>query len=286
MTLRSHQHNPSNETSLRDLRGWKVYAGGDDDAVGEVDDILVDADGGARYLSIDLDDADGRRVLLPVGQARTDADEEEIRVTGLSRARLHQAPTYSGDPASVDDRHERRLWTSYDESYDSEDRYAHPSYRDDHAWSDDEARNGDGDHRLGKVGRLDDYEVHDDDPDPRGWKVIGANGETLGVVAYLLGDTARMRVVYLVVEVDRELFDEDRHVLVPVGHATLDADEHRVHVSALDKTRLGSLEPYSEGVLDREYEARVCRVYDESYTGDRRYDHPRFRDDSVATARA
>lgn len=280
MALKSHTHDRSAERSL-DPRGWKVYSRVDDERVGKVDDVLTDQSGQARYFSLALEGGNGRRVLLPAGHASTDPAEERVWVGSLTTEDLGAAPAYSGDPSSIDEGYEHRLWSSYEEEHRPESYYHRPEYRG-RGWG--RGRQEAGGDNLGRVDRLDDVKVASDDPDPRGWKVTGSDGREIGKVDYLLGDTERMRVVYLVVAVDREIFGKDRHVLVPVGHADLDLDGKRVRVDALDRQRLDVLEPYSEegGPLEREREERLLRTYSESYTGERRYQHPRFRGEGAA----
>src|SRR5688572_24172684 len=96
---------------------------------------------------------------------------------------------------------------------------------------------------------LKDYKVSSDDPDVRGWDIIGRDGRKIGDVNDLLVDTAAMRVRYLDVELDRDLLAKapaipgmaptgtmgaQRHVLVPIGTARLDEDHDRIYVDSLD----------------------------------------------------
>ena len=67
-----------------DIRGWDVLAA-DGTKVGEVEDLLVDtAQMRVRYLDVELDDdrfgVDDRHVLLPIGQARLDDDDDNVLV--------------------------------------------------------------------------------------------------------------------------------------------------------------------------------------------------------------
>lgn len=266
-----------------DFRRYAVYSRVDDDQVGTVDDVLTDESGTTRYLSVSVKGGDGRRVLVPVGHATADRSERRVWVEDLGREGLHRTPAYTGDPATVDADYEHRLTRSYDEARAQDGHYSSPHYRN-RGWG--HGRAGSTGQALAKVDRLHDVKVASDDPDPRGWKVVGRDGTTLGKVDHLLGDTERMRVVYLVVDVDRKLFGEERHVLVPVGHAALDRDHETVRVDALDRQRLDAIEPYREGGLDRDRETRLLRQYDEPYTGDRRYDHPRYGVEGVRAQRS
>ena len=67
-----------------DVRGWDVVAS-DGTEVGEVEDLLVDTISmKVRYLDVELDDdrfgVDDRHVLVPIGQARLDDDNDDVLV--------------------------------------------------------------------------------------------------------------------------------------------------------------------------------------------------------------
>jgi uncharacterized protein (TIGR02271 family) len=83
-----------------DVRGWTVVLG-NDEKIGKVDDLIIDpAAGKVRYLDVDVDRSAGldrdRHVLVPIGGAQLDRDEEEVVLTGMSRAALLKLPDYDG----------------------------------------------------------------------------------------------------------------------------------------------------------------------------------------------
>lgn len=100
--------------------------------------------------------------------------------------------------------------------------------------------------RLARLEDLDDYQVVDGEPDPRGWNVKTADGTRVGRVDSLVADTAAMQVRYLDVELDRKALrlDEDRHVLVPIGDARLDDDEDDVRLLSTTPAQLLAMPPY------------------------------------------
>jgi len=73
---------------------------GNDDVIGKVDDLIIDASAGkVRYLDVDLDrKAVGlereRHVLVPITNAQLDTNEEEVVLNGLSREALLKLPEY------------------------------------------------------------------------------------------------------------------------------------------------------------------------------------------------
>ncbi len=100
--------------------------------------------------------------------------------------------------------------------------------------------------RLARLDDLDDFEVADGEPDPRGWDVKTADGTKIGEVASLVADTAAMEVRYLDVELDRKAMGlkEDRHVLVPIGTARLDDSEDEVRLLTLTIAQVTAMPPY------------------------------------------
>ena len=87
---------------LPDVRGWEVQAG-DGEHVGEVRNLIVDRLAGrVRYLELELasvfaDRDGGRRVLLPVGLAVLDENEDVVRVLTASATDVLGIEQYGGD---------------------------------------------------------------------------------------------------------------------------------------------------------------------------------------------
>jgi hypothetical protein len=84
-----------------DVRGWEVILGSDE-AIGEVDDLIIDPSAGkVRYLDVELDrKAVGlerdRHVLIPISTAQIDTGDEQVVLAGLNRATLLKLPEYDG----------------------------------------------------------------------------------------------------------------------------------------------------------------------------------------------
>jgi photosynthetic reaction center H subunit len=113
--------------------------------------------------------------------------------------------------------------------------------------------------RLVPLHDLKDFKVAKEDPDARGWKVIGADGERFGKVKDLIVDPREMKARYLDVEVDRRLFNEDhdRHLLVPIGAATLDREDDKVFVPFIDRNSIAGYPAYQGGPITEDYEYAV-----------------------------
>lgn len=134
--------------------------------------------------------------------------------------------------------------------------------------------------RMEKV--EDDYQVAEDDPDVRGWDVITNAGEKIGEVDELIVDTSAMKVRYLDVEIDNNLLDTDeRHILIPIGSASLDRDKHHVKVTYLEKASLANYPAYNGASISRDYEHKIMSALSPTYqtgsiSNDRFYEGEHF----------
>ena len=117
-------------------------------------------------------------------------------------------------------------------------------------------------HQLGRLSDFDDYEVADGSLDVRGWDVIGSDGVKYGEVENLIVDPQEMRARYLEVELNKDLTpdDEERHLLVPIGMASLDEENDRVYLGDIDRVTLTQIPAYDGGPITREYENSIRTV--------------------------
>lgn len=124
-------------------------------------------------------------------------------------------------------------------------------------WNMDETR------RLAPLDELADYKIAGDDPDVRGWDVEAAGGKKIGEVHDLIVDTAAMKVRYLDVDVDNDVLntDEDRHILVPVGCASLHEDDNEVVIDNITVEQLLEVPAFAHGAITRDFESSVRTCY-------------------------
>lgn len=136
---------------------------------------------------------------------------------------------------------------------------------------------------LYRLDELSDYKVADDYSDVRGWKVIDADNRTIGEVDDLLVNKAAERVVYLDVEVDKDLVEDgheaygtsvsegaheflnkdgDNHLIIPIGSVTIDKEHKHVLSNDIRYDTFKRTNRFRKGQeIDREYETRVFGVY-------------------------
>ncbi|WP_051718428.1 PRC-barrel domain-containing protein [Hymenobacter sp. IS2118] len=115
---------------------------------------------------------------------------------------------------------------------------------------------------LRRLRDLTDFEVADDNPDVRGWVVRGGDGHALGQVHELIVDPVALKVRYLDVELDARFQrgPHENHILLPIGVASLDAEDDNVFVTALNAETVLSYPPYIELQVTREYEEAMLRA--------------------------
>lgn len=105
-----------------DIRGWEVKAGGR--KIGKVDDLIVDLSAmQVRYMDVEIDHdvfsaagrgelkEDQRHVLIPIGTAQLDDDNDDVIVSGLDTARLGEYPTHTR--GQIDREHEQSILAFY-----------------------------------------------------------------------------------------------------------------------------------------------------------------------------
>ncbi|BAS56487.1 MULTISPECIES: DUF2382 domain-containing protein [Leptolyngbya] len=79
-----------------DVIGLDLYSG--NDKIGSVEDVLVDDNGAFRYLVINTGVwILGKKVLMPIGQARIVYGERRVYANGLTKAQVEDLPEYDPD---------------------------------------------------------------------------------------------------------------------------------------------------------------------------------------------
>lgn len=203
-----------------DVRGWRVRTGEDRHKVGKVDDMLVDESGTPRYLDVDLG-LRRKHVLLPLEYARADAAEKVVWVDRMTRERFREVPPFALEPEVLNEDFERRLDAVYGGAAARKEPELPPI-------------SGGGTLELRRLGDKDEYQTTGDDP--RGWKVLTADGTEVGKVSGLLIDPSLMQGRFLDVTLDEKtlgLERVDRHILIPVNRTRLSSRRKRVVVGGL-----------------------------------------------------
>ena len=275
MALRSisDAKNVRYEDGTHDLRNFNARTSESHDTIGTIDDVLVDDRGRARYVCVQHA-SDKRHTLIPAGSVQSDRGSRSVVIPPMSYGSV---PEYRHGSTKVDNDYERRVTSAYDTGI-ARDRYdERPDYRT-RGWgtgSDRASTN-----KLERLDKLDDYKVADGDSDPRGWKVIGRDKKTLGEVEHLIGDTGSMRVRYLVVKLERGI-GKGGNILIPTGHVDLDTKRNRVISRGLDSDCMKNMPAYTGGAVTGDFEQQISTACEKSYEGERRYEHPRYRDENL-----
>jgi hypothetical protein len=121
----------------------------------------------------------------------------------------------------------------------------------------------DKDLRLTRLEELKGFQVADGDHDIRGWEVRTPDDRKIGKVEELIVDPVERRVRYMEVKVDRKAlgWDDDRHILVPIGTARLNDDKHDVLIERLPAQGLAGAPAYKRGPITRDYETSLRNYY-------------------------
>jgi hypothetical protein len=108
-----------------------------------------------------------------------------------------------------------------------------------------------------------DFRLAKGAPNLRGWTVYGSDNDKVGSVTQMLVDPVAMKVKYLDVDVDDDLFGlvDDRHVLVPLEHAELRERNQDVWVQGLPAREIASLPAYLGGPVDPLLEEASARAF-------------------------
>ena len=154
----------------------------------------------------------------------------------------------------------------------------------------------DKDIRLTRLEELKGFQVADGDHDIRGWEVRTPDDRKIGKVEELIVDPTERRVRYMEVKVGRKAlgWDDDRHILVPIGTARLNDAKHDVLIERLPAQGLAGAPAYKRGPITRDYETSLRNYYGATsvsdpgdYYKDDLYDDTRMRtrhDDKRADA--
>lgn len=94
-----------------DIRGWDVKSS-NGKKIGEVEELILDAQKKkVRYMVVDLDDnelnLDDRKVLIPIGLAELDKEDDVVLLRSVTPDQLRALPTY--DASNLDEETERTI---------------------------------------------------------------------------------------------------------------------------------------------------------------------------------
>lgn len=132
------------------------------------------------------------------------------------------------------------------------------------------------DHRkLYRLHELSDYKVASHYPDIRGWNIVDADNQKIGEVDDLVVNKAEERVVYLDVEVDKKIMDNqdqpvierkhtdaENHLIIPIGAVSIDTEQKHVICNDINYGTIRRARRFKKGQdIQRDYETELIRVY-------------------------
>ncbi|HYH83092.1 MAG TPA: PRC-barrel domain-containing protein [Longimicrobium sp.] len=239
----------------RDFIGWAVTSSNGAN-VGTVSDILIDRKGQVRFLAVDPGFFK-KPYLLPVEAMEWGEGSLQSTWTDGEMKRL---PPY--DPS-----------VALTGPVLAELGRAFPRHYGSHIGSPFESDTGP---TVVPLKDAKDFRLAKGAPNLRGWTVYGADNEKVGVVTQMLVDPIAMKVKYLDVDVDDDLFDlsDDRHVLVPLEYAELRERSQDVWVQVLSGRDISTLPAYLGGPVDPLLEEASTQAF--SGGGDSGANRPMF----------
>jgi len=150
------------------------------------------------------------------------------------------------------------------------------------------------------------YKVASDYSDVRGWKVLDADNRSIGKVDGLLVNKKAERVVYLDIEVDKDLIEDghepyenpnnkgaheylnkdgENHLVIPIGMVDIDDDNNNVLTNEINYDTFKKTKRHTKGAdLSREHEETVIKGYlpedttADDYRDDNFYNRKAFED--------
>lgn len=127
------------------------------------------------------------------------------------------------------------------------------------------------------------YKVASDYSDVRGWSVIDADNRTIGKVDGLLVNKRAEKVVYLDIEVDKDLIEDghepyenpnhkgaheylnkegENHLVIPIGMIDIDDDNKKVLTNEINYDTFKRTKRHTKGTdISREHEETVIKGY-------------------------
>ena len=110
---------------------------------------------------------------------------------------------------------------------------------------------------------LREYEVAENDPDVRGWEVIGEDGQKIGEVDELIVDPDLLKVRYLDIVAEDELSvdEKEHHLLIPIDSAIINEDDDNVLLRKVTRESIKGLPAFRRENLTPEYEERILGLF-------------------------
>lgn len=109
---------------------------------------------------------------------------------------------------------------------------------------------------LFRLNELENFKVSEDEPDIRGWKVVGQDGNTVGKVDELIVDPNQKKVRYIDVNIGQQFSkgNADRHLLIPIGATRIHEKEDNILIQGINEEKLKRCPVLEQEPITRDYE--------------------------------
>ncbi len=228
----------------RDFIGWDVWDA-QGEKIGTVGDLLIGRDGRVRYLDVDFGMFRRGHVLLPVSQVDWG---EEAMVARWTRDEVRALPHFEPG-GTVTAGMLEELARSHPRVYAEGASELPPALP--------------GEARIVPLSQAKDFRLAGGASDLRGWSVFAADRQRVGTVTEMLVDPTAMKVRYLDVDLDDDLFTltDDRHVLVPTESVDLQERSRDVWIRGVRAEEVARLPAYMGGAVDPLVERSVGEAF-------------------------
>jgi hypothetical protein len=106
------------------------------------------------------------------------------------------------------------------------------------------------------------YEIADNEPDIRGWKLVDSHNVQIGEIKELLFDVVSKKVRYLIVDLNgKPLNLLSRDIIIPIGLADLDGTQNVVYIPDVTVGHLATLPEYKKGKVTFKTEREIRDVF-------------------------
>jgi photosynthetic reaction center H subunit len=253
--------------------------------VGQLHGSIVEVESGMlRYLDVELA-SEPRHVLIPMGHVRIEQHlgKTEVQLRAATREELKEVPEHAdADLCSLD--HESLL-DAHGRAFCGERYYSHPAFDHHAVFVGDQpiirAGTPAGVTRdLALLGEAKEYRLANDQPDVRGWTLLGCSEERIGVVRDLVVDTAREAVRYALIDLE----NGEPPRLVPIGYLEPEPGGGALRAAGLERTDVEGIPAYPLDELTRAREEAVRAAIHENLKGKRRFQRRDFAHSTLPAA--
>lgn len=235
------------------IKGWNVFSS-DKKSIGIIDDILVDPNLKEEYyldiyLHSDIKIKNGsRHFFVPANNIKLNQENEAVYLLNIKTVISLKKIEDIEEDVEKENRQKQLDITSQDDLQSSYDDFYNNKLFDESNLHKSKEK------KLYKLKELNNPDIFKNFPDIREWCVLTSDHINVGQIYDLLIDKDSNKVRYLAVRIyEGQIFNTERHILVPVGLAELGIDNDNKIMIKIDSNTFVNYPPYNgEAISDYE----------------------------------